>query len=208
MRVIVFAGKMEVDVDYMKPAIKPNDYIIACDGGLDTVYRLGVRPDLLIGDFDSVEFRLLDMYQETNRLEFQIEKDSSDLELTFEYCKTIDCSEIVVFGAIGGRIDHALSNIGLLDHYYKEGLDIKFFDKNNEVFVTGRSIAIKKSKHYFSVLALEDDTVISLKGTKYPLEQALVSKEKTLTISNEIDGNFAFLEIHSGRVLVMQVESI
>ncbi len=57
-------------------------------------------------------------------------------------------------------------------------------------------------------MAMTNDAVISLKGTKYPLENMPISNEKTLTISNEIDGSFGFLEVHSGRVLIMQVESI
>lgn len=206
MRVIIFAGNIENDVEYMNHIIKPNDYIIACDGGLDTVAKLELKPDLIIGDFDSVEYKLLDIFNDIEKLEYNPEKDFTDLELTFEHCKKLEASEIVVFGTIGGRIDHTLANIGLLERYSVDGQDIKYFDSRNELFVTSKSIAVKKSKKYFSVLPLTNDTVISIKGTKYKLDKTKLEMNKTLTISNEIDDNFAILEIYSGRLLVIQAE--
>lgn len=208
MRIIIFAGNIEKEVDYMRPIIKQNDYIIACDAGLSVVSKLSLKPDLLIGDFDSVEFRLLDTFSDVKKLQYDTNKDFTDLELTFDYCKDLDSSEIVVFGAIGGRIDHTLANIGLLERYSVLGMDIKYFDSINEIFVTSKSVAIRKSKKYFSILPLTDDTVVSIKGTKYKLENAKLERNKTLTISNEIEDKFGYLDIHVGRVLVIQAESL
>ncbi len=204
MRAVIFAGYKESDTSYIQELMEHNDYIIACDGGLETIHLLGLKPDILIGDFDSVDSRVLSLYDEVERKEFPIEKDFSDLELCLEYCTELKPSEILILGAIGGRVDHCLSNIGLLIEYTYKGFDIKMYEKNNEIFVAKGNIGIMKRKNYLSIIPTEQTAVITLKGVKFELEKKEIHFRRTLTVSNEIKEGFAILEVHSGSVLVIQ----
>ncbi len=204
MRVVIFAGKKEKDNDYIRNHLTINDYVIACDGGLETIHSLDLKPEIIIGDFDSVDYNILELFSETKKIEYDCEKDFTDLELTLQYCIELKPSEIIVFGATGGRMDHNLSNVGLLARYTEKGLDIKFIDKCNEMFIANKNIAIKKTKQYLTVLPVKYEAVISLKGTKYELDNRKINEFETLTVSNEITGNFAFLDVLEGRVLVIQ----
>lgn len=204
MRVIIFAGKKEKDIEYMKEFINDNDYVIGCDGGLASIFFLNIKPDVLIGDFDSIDFRILEQYDHVRRIEFKREKDFSDLEASFNHCFQFEPSEIIVFGALGGRIDHCLSNIELLKKYSNINTNIRFYDNYNEIFVVQKNVAIIKTKEYLSLLPASDECIVSLKGVMYELDNYKIEKDSTYTISNEITGNFAMLEVHSGKVLVIQ----
>jgi thiamine pyrophosphokinase len=92
------------------------DQVIAVDGGLRYCHQLGVRPEVLIGDWDSVDARLLEQYGEVPKLSFPILKDKTDLEIAVEYALT-SATELIVFGALGNRIDHTLYNLILLTRY-------------------------------------------------------------------------------------------
>ncbi len=207
MRIVIFAGIRETEIEYMKDYLLPNDYIIGCDAGIDTISRLGLKPDIMIGDFDSVNFRIFEKYEDVHTITFDKEKDYSDLDLALQYCSELSPVEVVCFGVLGGRVDHCLSNIRLLKEYSLLGTDIKFYDKGNELFFTERSIAIKKTKQYFSLVPYSEECVVSLDGVMYEIDKLDISKYQTLTISNEITNNFAKLKVHSGCVLIIQSDS-
>ncbi len=206
MRILIFASKQESDVSYIKKYISSNDFIVACDGGLEKIDRLELKPDILIGDFDSASPELLDKFANVKKLKFDIDKDFTDLDLAIEYCVQKKPKEIIVFGAIGGRVDHSLLNVELLKRYTYDGANIMFCDENNEMFVTDKSVDVKKEKHYFSLIALTDECVITLKGTKFELTNRKINSFESLTISNEIINDYANLEVHSGKLLVIQAD--
>ncbi len=204
MRAIIFGGSKEKDKEYINSLIEPNDYLIACDGGLETMHNLGLTPDILIGDFDSVSSWTLSLYDELERREYPIEKDCSDLEICLEYCKEKEIKEVLIVGGIGGRVDHCLANIGLLVEYCNQGLDVKLYDASNEIFFANSNIAIKRTKKYLSIIPAEISAVITLKGVKFEIDNKEINFRRTLAISNEIKEGFAILEVHSGSVIVIQ----
>ncbi len=201
MRIIVFAGKKEQDIEYMKQYINVNDYIIACDGGLETIDKLEISPNVLIGDFDSTDNKILERYNNVDKIEFPAEKDFSDFEAVLFYCEKLDFDEIFVFGVIGGRLDHTLSNVHLLNK--NKHFNLKYIDKDNEIFVANESIVIKKSKDYLSFISSSKKCVISIQGVKYELFEHDISDSSTFTISNEIVDDNAILTIHEGSVMVI-----
>jgi len=93
------------------------DHIIAVDGGLNYCHQFNLRPDLIIGDFDSVLIELLDTYKNIPKIVFPKNKDQTDLELAIEHCLK-STAKLTIFGALGGqRSDHFLYNLILLSRY-------------------------------------------------------------------------------------------
>ncbi len=203
MRIVIFAGRKEENYCYIKKYLQNSDFIIACDGGLETVYKLNLEPKLVIGDFDSVDEHIFRQYKNTKKIEYKAEKDFSDFEATLIECEKYEYSEILVFGVTGGRMDHTLSNISLIMKYCDK--NIKYVDDKNEIFVTDKDVLINKSKKYLSIIPI-GECKISIDGVKYELCEKDITNLSTFTISNEIVDTQSKLTLHFGRVIVIQSE--
>jgi thiamine pyrophosphokinase len=91
--------------------------LIAVDGGVNHCHRLNLRPDLIIGDFDSADPTILSHFDQVPKKKFPKDKDHTDLELAIQTAFHSKVEEIVVFAALQGRTDHALGNLILLSRY-------------------------------------------------------------------------------------------
>lgn len=101
----------------IKPMILKNDKIIAVDGGIKHCDRMGITPDLIIGDLDSSSEKILAKYQEVPKKVYPKEKDYTDLELAVSHCLEENPTSITLFGVLENRLDHSLSNLYLLTRY-------------------------------------------------------------------------------------------
>ena len=104
---------------------------IVVDGALEITHRLGIKPDYIVGDFDTVNQELLEYYEKDIILRHPPEKDQTDTELAIETALNAGCDSLVFFGATGSRLDHSLGNIFLLEHLLKQGIDAKILNENN-----------------------------------------------------------------------------
>lgn len=206
MKIIIFASSNTKDNNFINEYIEKDDLIISCDGGLQIIDSLGIIPSVMIGDFDSVDENVFRKYENIKKIEFPKNKNFTDLDLAIEYAKDLKvCDEILIFGATGGRADHYIANIFLLEKYIDFGLKIKLIDKDNILFVLDDEVNLKKSKKYLSLIPLTEKVIVSIKNAKYELSNKTVFKNDTLMISNEIlDSNICKIKVHSGRVLVTQ----
>ena len=102
------------------------DKIIAVDAGLEAVKALGLEPDMIVGDFDTVKPEVLAYYRRMEHIVWdthQPEKDETDTELALLKAQATGCTEVVVLGATGGRMDHMLGNIHLLFPCLQKGME-------------------------------------------------------------------------------------
>ena len=116
MKTLIIAGGIYKE-DFVKKYVCPDDYnyIIAVDKGLSYTESLNLFPDLIVGDFDSVENSILSEYDSKIIRRYKPEKDDTDTELALKIIfQLYPEAEVTIFGAFGGRIDHMLSNIFLL----------------------------------------------------------------------------------------------
>src|SRR3990167_2962187 len=115
-RAVIFSNGKIGDINFYKKFINKNDKIICADGGLRFAKKLGIKPDILIGDFDSLkksDFSGLNK-NKTKVLRFPKEKDKTDTQLALEYALSSGAGEIIMLGSLGGRVDHMLANIHIL----------------------------------------------------------------------------------------------
>lgn len=207
IRILVIGGGKFIKEDIAKSIINECDIIIAADGAGKYLYDLDVMPDMLVGDFDTLEKNILDFYKrkKVNICEFSPIKDKSDLELSIDLAIENNPKEIIIIGALGTRMDHSLSNIMLLFHILDKNINVKLIDNNNEIIPIKDEIIIDSGKYeYVSLLPIFDDLEgVELKGFEYESDNLYIKKSSTLGISNEIKKDKASIKIKSGKGLVI-----
>lgn len=182
--------------------------IIAADAAALKLLDHSIVPSAAVGDFDSVSEKDISRIEKSvpRVVRFPKEKNYTDAELAVEEADRPGVSEVVIFGALGRRQDHALANIYLLEKLEKSGIDGKIIDERNEIFLssTRRTIINDGKFKYVSILPLTDITVVSLSGLLYPADHLTVVRGQTIGVSNEIVGTEAVITIHAGKVLVIR----
>ncbi len=210
--VIVSAGQIG-DYERAKSFLKPGDFYIFCDGGLRHADGLGLKPDLIVGDFDSCDSSDLSKYSATaghpEIIKLPREKDDTDTLYAAKLAMERGYDTFLLLGAMGGRFDHALGNISIL--LYLDGLGKKALlaDDYSLMQIVGKEpLFIKDTCSYFSVLTVAGDVSgVTIKNAKYPLENASLSADFQLGISNEVlPGKTAEVSVGCGRVLVVIVK--
>jgi len=178
------------------------EWVIGVDGGCKLLEHLKVTPTVIIGDFDSIGdlkyFKSLWPLAEIKT--FPPEKDYTDAELAFEEAAQLNLDRIAVVGGLGGRADHMLSILYLIDRYP----NCVIIDEHNFIEHIEAPIAInlKKADFQNTYLSILPDVYqlegINLRGFKYPLVNATIRRSQTLGISNEIVDEDASIEIEKG----------
>ena len=193
---IVAAGTVEGT----KPSGK-YDFIIAADGGYDKAIALNLKPDVFIGDMDSVSADV----SEIEKIKLDVEKDFTDTEAAIEKAIELGYNNIDIIGATGTRFDHSMANACLLKKYIDTGKSIKIIDLHNEIFAINRTYIIKGRKgETVSFLPLDSRVSgLTLNGFYYPLCNANIEIGTTLTVSNVITDDIAKIEIKEGALLVI-----
>lgn len=193
------------DYDLIKKYIQESDYIISVDGGAGHLRKMGINPDILIGDFDSANSQDLDYYvsKGINVSKFPVEKDMTDSELAIEKVLELGATEVVFLGALGTRIDHSFANIMLLKKMLDIGLRGSIADEHNELYMFDSNFSIsKKEGRKLSLIPItEKVTGVSTRGLKYPLVNATMVLGTSWGISNEFEEEVAFVSIDSGILL-------
>jgi len=205
MRAYIYTGgAVFTDRIYEHP--KEEDLIIAADSGWHNAQRLGVKPQVLLGDFDSIGTGELPDVVEI--LQVPAEKDQTDTELAIETALKEGCSDLVFLGATGSRLDHSLGNIFLLEGLLKQGIHAEIVNENNRLYLKNRSFILYRNTtcgDFLSLLPLSETVEeVTLTGFKYPVEQLTFYRERTLGISNEITEEEAKVEFLRGTFIVVE----
>lgn len=188
--------------------------IVAADSGMALLKKVGIVPDVLLGDFDSLDHSAVRDAERAGVLvlRFHVEKDKTDTELALDFLLERGFDEARLVGALGGpRLDHELSNIFLLEKYIKNALRVTIVDP--EVFITvlaghdrlWSSMDIPGSKgdwvSFFPVT--EVVTGVTLQDLKFPLRGATLHRGSTLSVSNQISGPRPRVELREGILLLV-----
>ena len=187
------------------------DCLIAADSGMNFLYRNGVVPDVIAGDFDSVDMDSMAYFQGMNNVQIirlNPVKDDTDTEFVIREAIRRGATEIIVLGATGTRLDHVFANVYLMGIGLEEGVLIQLVDKHNRIRMISDSLEIEKSEQfgsYVSVLPVKGDAKgVTLEGMKYPLENADIACFSSLGVSNEIVDEVAKISVEQGVLLVIE----
>ena len=196
--------------EFLKEKLKALDaaQIIVVDGALEVTDSLGIKPDFIVGDFDTVNPELLLRYPEKIIRRHLPEKDQTDTELALETATESGCDHIILFGATGSRLDHSLANIFLLQKMAAKGVDAELCDEHNRLSLRTGNFVIKKEEQYGDFVSLlpltERVENVTLNGLKYSLENHTFFREDSLGISNEIIAEEATVTFSAGMFLVVE----
>ncbi len=203
---IVGSGEIE-NYELLKEVIETVDYVICADGGANHLVKVGLRPDLVIGDLDSIEEETLKYLYKANVevSKFPKEKDYTDTELAIKYLINKKVNEIIFMGVIGSRLDHTLANILLLKTLLDKGVQGKIIGDSNVVYITDEKMVLKKEKNSFvSVVPMDNEgAIVTLEGFKYETIEEKFSFSSTYGISNQIVEEKGTIKIHKGICLVI-----
>jgi len=211
----VFGGKMKAvlvcngtvsDYNSIKKFISNSDYIISVDGGAGHLRKMGIRPNILIGDFDSADSEDLKFFidQDIEVFKFKIEKDKTDSELAIEKALEIGADELLFIGAIGSRVDHSFANILLLKKLLDIGVKACVADENNQIYMFNTTFTLQKVDGYkLSLIPISEMvTGVTTKGLKYKLDDATITFGTTWGVSNEFLDDSVTVTIEDGILLV------
>lgn len=206
---VVSNGVMD-DTGFLDEEIgRAGDPVIICtDGAAERMRELGRVPDLIVGDMDSVDEETLAYFEQKGSriIRHPGDKDETDTQLALERAFEMEPEGIRIFGALGGRIDHALANISLLVMCAKRGINTKIADRDCELFVVDRSCVIDgREGETVSLLPLSSDVRgITLDGFEYPLSGAVMEIGVPYGISNRLTGARGKVSVESGYLLVIR----
>ncbi len=182
------------------------DFVIAADSGLGLAKGLGVHVDLVVGDLDSVDRSQLDdaIAAGTAVEEHSTDKDTTDLDLALQAAAARGAGRIVIAGGGAGRLDHLLGLAMLLTDERWAGRVIEWHSGSSITHVVrDRMVLDTKAGDLVSLIPASDEAVVSIEGTRWPLQAAAMARGTTHGISNEARGDEVTINVHHGVVLAV-----
>ncbi len=207
-RAIIFVNGDLPNLDATRQILRPDDFIIAADGGTRHALALGLLPSIVIGDLDSLDSGNRHLLKEggTEIIAFSPDKDETDLELALDYAIDAGYKQIRLIAALGSRLDHTLGNLSLLTDGSLAELDVRIDDGAEEVFFTRDQAKIHgRIGDIVSLIPWGNPvTGIFTEGLRWQLSNEALYPHKTRGISNEMVAEVAQVKIESGLLLVIR----
>lgn len=203
---LILLSYMEcVTPDMAQELAESADYIIAADGGQNRAREFVLQPDCVIGDFDSTT---LNEDFDCLYITYPAEKDLTDTEAALTHALEKGCRNVILLGGMGGRLDHTMGNIGLLDKYYSSFDHMEFIDgKNRMELLKDSGCTLKRDARYkyFGLVSLNAEASgIDVRGAKYELTGAPLERASTLGVSNEFSEDTVEICVREGTLLIVR----
>jgi thiamine pyrophosphokinase len=197
---IVGSGE-DYSLEKISAYVKKSDFLIACDGGLDILDKIGAKPDLIMGDLDSVTLGILEKYKNIETIQYPQEKDLTDSEITLQKALSYEPEEIILFAMIGRYFDHSMANIFNMFRNFNDKTNIKIITFNSEIFPINKSRVFNNlTGRRISFLPFGNISGLSMKGFKYQFNKNEISL-LDYSVSNVISENYAEINIVSGMLV-------
>lgn len=210
MRAVVFVNGEVHDYAALAGWLRPGDYLIGADGGTRHILALGLHPAAVVGDLDSLEPETVaELAAQGVEIErHPVAKDQTDLELAIERGLAAGASEVLLLGALGGRLDQTLANLLILaQRRWPAPLRLAEGDQLAQVLRGGESLAVPAAPgSMVSAIPLSAAvTGITYTGLEYPLVDATLTLGSTRGVSNVVAATPATITVKEGVLLVVCV---
>ncbi len=203
-RCVIVGGADIYNYEYIKHCLQNDDFFVFCDSGLKHLESLQVKPNLIVGDFDSHDNPHLDV----ETIVLPCEKDDTDTVFAMKEALKRGYEEFLLIGVIGARLDHTLGNVSILLYLDALGKNGKIIDDYSEMEIVSKEPAyIEDSYAFFSLLNITGTAKdITIENAKYPLNNAEITCEFQYGISNEVlSGKIAKITIGEGKLLLTKI---
>ena len=198
-RCIIFGA---LEVSNIPEKLRPDDYVIAADRGYQTALSLGIEPDLVVGDFDS----LGDIPDVPNLIRLNVRKDDTDLEHAAVVGLEKGYTEFIVYGAVGGKLDHTLGNIAVAERIALAGGQAVFCgnDSSFTVIHNASSRFPIRDGGRISVFPLGGCARgVSITGLSYEVSDITLNGASTLGCGNAFIGKASEISVKDGTLLIV-----
>ena len=212
-RAVIFANGQLPNLETARSLLHADDYLIAADGGAIHLMKMGILPDIVIGDLDSVDEDTLSELtsSEVDILQYSEDKDETDIELALRYALELRPSAVLIIGALGGRLDQTLANLSILTDPALPHIEIRLDDGVEEAFFC-RAMSVKGGQA--GVWGRSGDTVslipwhapvegVTTEGMQWPLYGETLYPDKSRGISNKMLADSASVSVQSGLLLIV-----
>lgn len=201
---IYTGGNIDPSMIHRAPKYE-KDITISADSGYNNAVKLGVKPSIAVGDFDSFSDKKIP--SDVEKITVPAEKDFTDTMLAVSTAIDKGAKEIVIIGGLDGRLDHTLSNIAILEKLSQQHIFATIENGKNRVrYIESTSMLVARSKYkYLSVIAADKKVKgVCIEGCKYPLKNATLKKDDQYAVSNEITGNVALISVKKGGLFIIE----
>ena len=194
--------------------IDKDDFVIAADAGVRHCRMLGINPDLYLGDFDSASEEEKNVIDEIAKKDpkkvvfLPAVKDDTDTRAAIREGWKRGYRKFVLYGALGGRLDHTLANIQCLQGVTEDGGLACIVDKDVriDVLTEDRQMNLEETeKGIISVFSLgERAELVTIEGLKYEMKNGVILNTFPVGVSNEFVGKKAMIKVEKGQLLVIR----
>ena len=200
MKTCYIFGALDTEVIDFNPS--ENDLIIAADGGYNTLKKLNIKPDLVVGDFDS----LGKIPENENIIKHPVKKDDTDTLLAIKIGLEKGYKRFSVYGAIGGRLDHTVATIQSASYVAENG-GTAYINDGNRTVTAIKNSTIKftsDAKGYISIFALSGVAKgVTIKGLLYELKDAEITPSFPIGVSNEFLNKDSEISVNDGVLTII-----
>jgi len=199
MRAVIISSGSITNYEYIKSHINTDDTIICADGGYDHAKKMGITPNILIGDFDSIT----EIPDDIPCMRHPSEKNLTDTELAIEYARNKGFKNFLLLASTGSRMDHTLTNILLLKTFVEQKETAVIINENNKIMMIDSQIIITEPPDtIISLIPITNCTGVTTTNLKYPLTDATMHVGKGVGISNIILDDNATISVKSGLLII------
>ncbi len=212
METLIIAGG-EINLESLRKYLKKhqNLNIIAVDKGLEVIHQLQIKPNHIVGDFDSVLPSIIQYYQKIPQVifhQYNPQKDNTDTDIALHLAICLKSSTITMMGALGKRMDHTLANIHILKAALEADIFCQIIDERNKIYLVKDEMKIQKEQtkaKYISLIPLTTTVEgVTLTGFKYSLKDQTLFIGESLGVSNEIIQDCANIKLKKGILIVIE----
>lgn len=211
-RVLILANGAWDEADECRRIAAAADYVIAADGGFARAAALGLRVDEVVGDLDSIDVETRDRLLAGEGPPLHVyprDKDWTDLELAIEHALRRAPRAIVIFGALGRRIDHTLTNLHLLERGIEHGVPILLKSALETVRIVIGETVVKDAAlgDRVSLVPLSETATVTTTGLRFPLEREQLKRAGSRGVSNEVVATPIRIHVHDGLLLMVNARA-
>lgn len=204
--VIIGGGPITHQERYVS-LLKNADLIVCADSGLHYLNEVNVKPDILLGDFDSVDPILLEKYKSMNLdcVVFPKRKDVTDSELAIDYVIEKKPDIVHLIGFTGKRLDHGLANLFMLRKFFDHGIQAIMLDYHNEIYYSRGNITLTgEMDQLLSIIPITEEVVgVQTEGLDYPLINETLYSYQSRGVSNVVKSDRIQINTASGEFFII-----
>ena len=201
MRCVIIAGSPDADVEFIRTIVCDNDYVICADKGFEYANKAGIKPNLVVGDFDSYKENNFENYE---TITLNSHKDDTDTMHSIDLALERGYKSILILGALGGRFDHTFANVSVLQYINNKGGKGVLLSKCEriEYLSQGEYCYEGYNGKTFSLFPFGCVGVtVTYSGVEYPLDNYCLKSSIPMGVSNVFTTDKSVVKINDGNAI-------